>query len=240
MEMQKVAQAVTFENQLLRDLLGKHGISQDEIHRYISSPPAPVVTKPTRLAAPGTLKCKACGSTSIMLETQPDTSSSGNSFKNPNRQPNVTKYSQPSPSVSPEAIEDPRKFAPGTATAASQQARFIDRGTDSQFQEYRYAQYHTPRSNGDRVQYGDTSLQFQSSAVTQHAPSTEHYASHSSSESSNLVDNMETSCDAAASILVDLHHHADAERARLALGCEGPNNCTVKNIKIFQLLDHFS
>lgn len=48
---------------------------------------------------------------------------------------------------------------------------------------------------------------------------------------------LETSCDMAAAILVQLHHQTDAGRARAALGCTGTSNCSVKNLRIFQLMD---
>lgn len=51
---------------------------------------------------------------------------------------------------------------------------------------------------------------------------------------------MESSCDAAAAILVDLHKQTDPWSARAALGCTGSNDCSVKNTKIFQLMDGYS
>lgn len=48
---------------------------------------------------------------------------------------------------------------------------------------------------------------------------------------------LQTSCDVAAAILVELHSQTDHERARVALGCKGTSNCSVNNVKIFQLMD---
>jgi hypothetical protein len=48
---------------------------------------------------------------------------------------------------------------------------------------------------------------------------------------------LESSCDAAAAILVQLHKQTDPTSARVALGCEGPNNCSVRNTTLFQLMD---
>lgn len=48
---------------------------------------------------------------------------------------------------------------------------------------------------------------------------------------------MESSCDAAAAILVQLHKQTDPTSARLALGCTGPNDCSVRNTTLFQLMD---
>lgn len=50
----------------------------------------------------------------------------------------------------------------------------------------------------------------------------------------------ETSCDAAAAILVQLHEQTDPARVRVALGCTGPSSCSVKNTTIFRLMDEFS
>lgn len=51
---------------------------------------------------------------------------------------------------------------------------------------------------------------------------------------------LETSCEAAAAILVELHDQADLGRARVALGCNGESNCFVKNTTIFRLMDELN
>ncbi|ENH65212.1 hypothetical protein FOC1_g10000875 [Fusarium oxysporum f. sp. cubense race 1] len=56
--------------------------------------------------------------------------------------------------------------------------------------------------------------------------------------SGNQSEPLETSCDKAAEILVEFHSHTDPSWARAALGCRGDNSCSVKNTKIFQLMDH--
>ncbi|CAG7555199.1 unnamed protein product [Fusarium equiseti] len=57
--------------------------------------------------------------------------------------------------------------------------------------------------------------------------------------SRNHSEPLETSCDKAAEILVEIHNHTDPSSARLALGCCGDSSCTVKNTKVFQLMDRF-
>ncbi|KAH6608445.1 hypothetical protein Trco_001791 [Trichoderma cornu-damae] len=209
LEMQKVAQAATFENQRLRDLLRMYGVSQDEIRRHISSPPASLPAasssspSTTGLHEPCVLKCKACGSTSVMLEKPPATPSARKTRDGlRSQQDTAADGPQPSPSVSSAAIQYP-DMAQNIATHASPRANPTTR--------------HDPKLS----------------------PETQHYGPHDFSKNAHHVDTMETSCDAAASILVDLHYNADPERARAALGCQGPNSCTVNNIKIFQLLDKF-
>lgn len=52
---------------------------------------------------------------------------------------------------------------------------------------------------------------------------------------------LETSCDKAAKILVDLHNQTDLSSARSALGCRGDSsNCSIKNTSFFQLMDHLN
>ncbi|KAH8904071.1 hypothetical protein BR93DRAFT_162054 [Coniochaeta sp. PMI_546] len=47
----------------------------------------------------------------------------------------------------------------------------------------------------------------------------------------------ETSCEVAAAILASMQGHGDTSRARAALGCNGPSECTVKNTRVLELLD---
>ncbi|KAM4058781.1 hypothetical protein HRG_014746 [Hirsutella rhossiliensis] len=51
------------------------------------------------------------------------------------------------------------------------------------------------------------------------------------------AESLETSCDVAAAILVQLHDQTDSVGARVALGCTGTSSCSVKNTRIFQLMD---
>ncbi|EHK50369.1 hypothetical protein TRIATDRAFT_169743, partial [Trichoderma atroviride IMI 206040] len=170
LEMQKVAQAVAFENRRLRNLLKIHGVSQDDVERYIAMPSAPLSDTQASSHEPGSLRCRACGSTSIVAEKLPVALLADQSRVGSNISQEDT-YPQPSTSVRSMPILPDKNIAIETVPTAD----------------------------------------------------------HS--------DVMETSCDTAASILVDLHHHADTQRARAALGCKGPNSCTVNNIKIFQLLE---
>ncbi|TXC04006.1 hypothetical protein FocTR4_00000194, partial [Fusarium oxysporum f. sp. cubense] len=63
-------------------------------------------------------------------------------------------------------------------------------------------------------------------------------SSNSIVHSGNRSEPLETSCDKAAEILVEFHSQTDPSWARSALGCHGDNSCSVKNTKIFQLMDH--
>ncbi|UKZ79881.1 hypothetical protein TrVFT333_007644 [Trichoderma virens FT-333] len=156
LEMQRMAQAVTFENQRLRSLLSAHGVSQEEIHRYISSPPALSPESPGERAKP-----------------QPPQSQEGNKSQ----------------------------------------------------------------CCGSRSNENDHKCSEKSSEVKPNLTTTHPLPKHIAPEATSPTDSMETSCDTAASILVDLHHHMDTEQARAALGCRGSESCNVSNIKIFQLLE---
>jgi hypothetical protein len=48
---------------------------------------------------------------------------------------------------------------------------------------------------------------------------------------------MEMSCTAAAHIMAGICRDSTEEKAREAMGCEGPGECFVKNTVLFQLLD---
>lgn len=47
----------------------------------------------------------------------------------------------------------------------------------------------------------------------------------------------ETSCEVAAAILANMQGDGDTNRARVALGCDDPSDCTVKNTRVLELLD---
>ncbi|KAJ4854885.1 uncharacterized protein T069G_10443 [Trichoderma breve] len=104
-EMQRVAQAVTLENQRLRSLLSVHGVSQDEIDQFISPPPATSPGSPDGLLESGALRCKACGSTSIMLQHLPAVLSP-RQHQNYHTSPQImSDFALPSPSISCDTAE---------------------------------------------------------------------------------------------------------------------------------------
>lgn len=247
LEMQKVAQAVAFENQRLRSLLNIHGVSQDDVQRYISIPSAPLSFTQANLYELGSLKCRACGSTSIVAEKLPVPSTAKQDCEGSSTSQKVAIHPQPSTSVRSEAIQNPstnkkitREAAPTSAALPRSRSiishEFEDKHVQKELNDELQPQYRASYTDKDKnkIRDGETSVDFETPlSMPQRSPP---YAS----EKTGHIDAMETSCDTAASILVDLHHHADAERARAALGCKGPNSCTVNNIKIFQLLENFS
>ncbi|KAL6799926.1 hypothetical protein J3E68DRAFT_258184 [Trichoderma sp. SZMC 28012] len=249
LEMQRVAQAVTLENQRLRSLLGVHGVSQDEINQFISPPPATSPGSPDGLLESGALKCKACGSTSIMLQHLPAVLSPiQHQHQNYHTTPQIMgDYALPSPSISCDTVElsrmesntnmgvSPTAFTSppanpvvhsGTSARNIQEARKSDK---SQSQESSKRQCCGSRSNEGDNQHSKILLEDKPHSLP----------NHTAPPALSSTDSMETSCDTAASILVDLHHGMDNEQARTALGCTGSETCNVSNIKIFQLLEKF-
>lgn len=57
--------------------------------------------------------------------------------------------------------------------------------------------------------------------------------------SSYRTEALQTSCEAAAAILIDLQGQDDLVSARNALGCTGASSCSVKNTTIFRLMDEY-
>ncbi|KAL6817338.1 hypothetical protein J3E69DRAFT_92165 [Trichoderma sp. SZMC 28015] len=254
LEMQRVAQAVTLENQRLRSLLSVHGVSQDEINQFISPPPATSPGSPDGLLESGALKCKACGSTSIMLQHIPaGLSPLQHQHQNYHATPQIMgDYALPSPSISCDTVELSRVesntgmgISPTAFTSppvnqvdhSGRSARSIPEARKSQkspSQESSKRQCCGSRSNEGDNQHSETPFEDKPRLATPHP-----LPNHAAPDAINSNDSMETSCDTAASILVDLHHGMDNEQARTALGCKGSETCNVSNIKIFQLLEKF-
>ncbi|KAL7933007.1 hypothetical protein V8C35DRAFT_281332 [Trichoderma chlorosporum] len=250
-EMQRMAQAVTLENQRLRTLLNQHGVSQDEINRYISPPSVPLPGLPTGLCESGALRCKACGSTSIMLENSPSISLLGY-HQNHQIPPQVADDSAlPSPSVScetvePTKVENKNEMGIDTSVLSSplaSQSVHLDPRTESSQERTQAKLPQSPKSSkrqccGPRSNAGDNQCSEKPLEVKPHLVQPHPVSNPTAPELNSPTDTMETSCDTAASILVDLHHHMDIEQVRAALGCSGSETCTVSNIKIFQLLEN--
>ncbi|KAL7924460.1 hypothetical protein ACQKWADRAFT_269295 [Trichoderma austrokoningii] len=195
LEMQRVAQAVAYENQRLRSLLKIHGVSQNDIERHIEMSPSSTQTSSYE---PSSLRCRSCGSTSIVAEKLPvllpaDQICAGSSISQD------ASHSRPSSVVRSQAVQNPHAGEKMAIEGAPTSVALL------------------PRSKGDQK---------------------EPHEQQSRSRISYTRMDKDKICN--ASILVDLQHHADTERVRAALGCKGPNSCTVNNIKIFQLLENFS
>ncbi|KJZ76950.1 hypothetical protein HIM_03827 [Hirsutella minnesotensis 3608] len=76
-----------------------------------------------------------------------------------------------------------------------------------------------------------------SSYATQEYPNGHETIQTQHEPSPPTFDSFETSCDVAAAILVSFHGQTDHVAARAALGCKGISNCSVRNTKVFELMD---
>lgn len=244
LEMQKAAQAVAFENQRLRNLLKIHGVSQDDIERYIATPSVPPSLAQASSYEPSSLRCRACGSTSIVAEKLPLSVPANTSCDSSDISQQESVHLQPSTSV--RSIQTPRRYKkmaievdPKAVALPPRSTTFHEFGDGRDQKEPNdghQSQYRTSYTSKDKDKICDVEIPLDSETSLSMQPRDPNYAS----EKEVHTEAMETSCDTAASILVDLHHHADTERARAALGCKGLSSCTVNNIKIFQLLENFS
>lgn len=247
LEMQRLAQAVTHENQRLRSLLSERGVSQEEVQRYLSASSAPQFKLSDALYPyePGSLRCEACGSTSILREAQPAiiTGRQSDSYHSSPQPISNGLKSVSLSSASPETNHrgdsmtvDAAALAlppvkPAVVSDAIPECAQVESGPQTcHSRDNHQAQRGTSLSDANDTQDSDEP----SSHATASCPSPSH-----ARNGLGHTDDMETSCDTAASILVDLHHQVDPQRARAALGCKGSSSCTVSNIKIFQLLDNF-
>lgn len=245
LEMQKVAQAVAFENQRLRDLLKIHGVSQHDIERYIAAPSVPPSFTQASSYEPSCIRCRACGSTSIVAEKLPLSVPENTSRASSDISQQESVHLQPSSSVRSKPIQTPRtdekiviQVDPKTVALPPRSItphKFGDRHDQKERNDEHQSQDCTSYTEKDKDKVCDDEISLDSEA-----PLSRPRDPHDASKEEVHTDAMETSCDTAASILVDLHHHEDTERARAALGCKGPSSCTVNNIKIFQLLENFS
>lgn len=220
LEMQRAARAVNAENQGLRTLLWRHGVSQVEVDHFLTSEGGlPSVT-------PGG---------SIQWEDHRDVlnSASTDDFPTP-----PWSYHLPGHKYT---LSEPAGFAPyhhqsvltpGSVTpqhlssAASESAGGV---SHSGGYDYRHS---VERRDDD----SEGTEGIGSPATDPSDPnSTEANTPHTRGASA-----LESSCDAAAAILVQLHKQSDPFTARAALGCAGPDTCSVKNTTIFQLMEGLS
>ncbi|EWZ78560.1 hypothetical protein FOCG_18066 [Fusarium oxysporum f. sp. radicis-lycopersici 26381] len=232
-EMQRVAQAVNIQNQRLKSLLGVYGVSEYEIERYLSSP------EEDHRALNARHRCNTCGrlllgitQTRATSTDDPPQSSSGSAssmardavpilvsvLSNPILPTPDRK--QPSSTERPIESIQPREESEGVFMLQAEEQGF-----------------HHQMHGANRV---DNTAADSSSAPTDVlSPLSNSFdSSNSIIHSCNHSEPLETSCDKAAEILVELHNHTDPSWARLALGCYGDSSCSVKNTKIFQLMDH--
>lgn len=228
-EMQRVAQAVNVQNQRLRMLLVMHGVSELEIEQYLSSPEGDHTVLNSRR------RCNTCGrfllgvtqTRSISTDDQQRRSSGPVSLVAREAVPTLVPVLS-NPILPTPGREQPSFTEPPTVSI---QTREED---DGKFMlEEEEPELHNPIHKGTRRDHkAPDSLPAQRDVLSD------------TFESSNSIihpfdhpEPLETPCDKAAEILVELRGHADSSWARVALGCYGVGSCSVKNTEIFRLMD---
>ncbi|QKD57265.2 uncharacterized protein FOBCDRAFT_204235 [Fusarium oxysporum Fo47] len=232
-EMQRVAQAVNVQNQRLKNLLGVYGVSEDEIEQYLSSP------EEDHRALNARHRCNTCGrlllgitQTRDMSTDDPSQSSFGSALSMAGDAVPIFASVLSSPTLPTPGRKQPSSTEP---PIESIQPREENEGVFMlQVEEQGF---HHQMHAANRLD--NTTADSSSTPTGVLSPLSDSFdSSNSIIHSSNHSEPLETSCDKAAKILVELHNHTDPSWARLALGCYGDSSCSVKNTKIFQLMDH--
>lgn len=240
LEMQKTARAVFAENQRLRALLHLHGVSEGKVLEYLSPPDAVTDDAATNHATRANHTCernhrlslepaRTRAATSAMViapaSSQDFSSAMATRFVAIRADEHVDL--QPIPNA---VLPNPMQYPAVTGRSLDAAQLEPQRHPESQFQHpdynsYRDLQQMQPQENG----MGDDMFPPISDCFCPSGPPTP--------DDSDLRASSETSCDAAAAILVELHGQADATEARATLGCIETGSCSVKNTAIFRLID---
>lgn len=228
-EMQRVAQAVNVQNQRLRRLLVMHGVSEPEIEQYLSSPEGDHAVSNSRH------RCSTCGhflsglsqTRAILTDDPPRRLSGPASLVAKEAVP--TLISAPSNSILP----TPSREQPSFTEPPTVSIQTCEEDDGISMLEEEEPRLHHPVHKGTRMDHKALdSLPAQRDMLSDNFE-----PSNSSIHSFGHPEPLETPCDKAAEILVELRGHADSSWARVALGCYGVGSCSVKNTEIFRLMD---
>ncbi|KAL3952894.1 hypothetical protein ACCO45_012837 [Purpureocillium lilacinum] len=208
-EMQRAARAVSDENQRLRALLRLRGVSPSEVRRYLASFPS---------SASSSINSALPTATRVSSSSLPTRSTS-----------TIAKMSPTAPATAPEPGLPKPALSPSGGRRSLDVARPQRQADGDEFCQ---------RPGYDGTQYLeqversiDSVLPPMSDCFYPPGPPTE-------DTDGSRAEMLETSCDAAAAILLELHGQAtDLGRTRAALGCNGGSSCFVKNTTLFRLMD---
>ncbi|TDZ53837.1 hypothetical protein CTRI78_v006737 [Colletotrichum trifolii] len=233
-EMQRVAQAVNVQNQRLKSLLGAYGVSGDEIERHLSSP---VGGHPALNARH---RCITCGryspgipQTIAMSMDDPSQSSLGSATSMARDTVPMLASVLSNPTLPTSAGKQPASAEPPVGSMLTLQG--INEGVSGLPAEEHGSHHQMHAAN----RLDDTTTESSPAPTDTLPPLSDSFdSSDAVIRHSNHSASLETSCDEAAKILAELHSHADSSWARSALGCHGDSSCSVKNTRIFQLMDH--
>lgn len=214
LEMQRAARAVNAENQSLRTLLWRHGVSQNEVDHFLASEAG------LPHAIPGGAHWE---DHQEALRSATTDSFSSSAWSHP---PSGHKYT----------LSEPAGFAP------YQQAVLTPGSVTSQHPSSATSESAAgvPHPMVYGRQYSVAKREDDSETEGTQSPITDPNATEANTPQLGGTNALESSCDAAAAILVQLHKQSDPLTARAALGCPGTDNCSVKNTTIFQLMEGWS
>lgn len=239
--MQYAARSVFAENRRLRALLNLHGISEGEISRYLSSPDHTASGISKTRAGKDKHTCRANGHSSLQTaqSRMPLVAAVVNSASSRSQ---GSSLSAANCSVSraadgwrtSEATSETVPLMPiGSSSTTRSSADAVQRHCQSDKVDYYQQSGDEDHQGLEQMEYfeGETAgdiLPSISDCFCPPGPST---------TDASRTEALETSCDTAAAILVELHDQTDAARARIALGCTGTSSCSVRNTTIFRLMD---
>ncbi|POR31064.1 Uncharacterized protein TPAR_08732 [Tolypocladium paradoxum] len=213
LDMQRAARAVFVENQRLRALLALRGASPSDVSQYLSSFPSAghARMRDARLAL-GRIDLPAAAQNPLPLT--------------PSRIPSTTITRRKAPATSSAAALPEQKRSPPGIRRSLDAARHQHQ---AEGEEYCQRPGDEDNQNPEQVwRFMDDALPPMSDCFCPPGPPT----------TDRRMDMLETPCEAAAAILVELHGQADLGQTRVALGCNGASNCSVKNTTIFRLMDN--
>lgn len=238
-EMQRVAQAVNAKNQRLRSLLNVYGVSDDEIEQYLSSP------EEAHRALDARHRCNTCGHLSLGITKTRVISMDDSSQKSFGSTSNVDGDAMPilTSMSSNQALptRDPEQSSSAESLSASTKSREENEGVfklQTEEQRFHHRLYATNRLDKTPADSSSAPTNGLPPLCSLFGPSNSNNSSSNTLKPLKPLKPLETSCDKAETILVQLHKHADPRRARSSLGCNGNSSCSVKNTKLFQLMDH--
>ncbi|KAF4126658.1 hypothetical protein GMORB2_0394 [Geosmithia morbida] len=233
-EMQRAAQAVNIQNQRLKSLLGVYGVPEDEIEQYLSSGEEGCVELNRRR------ECTTCGrllpritqTMTVPMEGRPQSSYRSAPSTARDAVPTLGSGLLTLAKPTPIRKQSPYAESPFRSTAMSRKEHEETCVLPEEAQRL-HRRSHAANGLGSTTK-GNTPVPIDVLS----ALSDSLVSSSSVTDDGDHSESLRTSCDKAAKILVELHNYVDPSRARSALGCHGDSSCSVKNTKIFELMDH--
>jgi hypothetical protein len=251
MEMRQAARAVALENSQLRSLLASRGVAREHVDQYLASahgrasrtPPTaasaprtdevhllPPVAEPElprqQLEVNGGPPCDLQTTTRLTCEGESELAAlqheSDAERAEPGSGPGVNTDRDMDKDMIPDS--DGYRYDNASASALDTLAAAVAHGSEQQSCCGGVTQCSLPDSREGPERRAEPSPSSGWAPGGPKSPTMTH--SHA-----------EMSCTAAARIMVNMLRDGDEELARESLGCAGPEECTVRNTTLFELLD---